>query len=94
MNEIEVYLTDDPLGLQGFHTIQATENFMPYMEPYWPVAHIIGYEHTFINMMRDLFVAIGKGEQFTPDFEDGYRNQVVLAAVEESAASRQWVKCE
>ncbi len=94
MNEIEVYLTDDPQGLQGFHTIQATESFMPYMEAYWPVAHIIGYEHTFINMMKDLMVAIGKGEQFTPDFEDGFRNQAVLEAVEKSCASRQWVTPE
>jgi len=94
MNEIEVYLTDDPQGLQGFHTIQATESFMPYMEAYWPVAHIIGYEHTFINMMKDLMVAIGRGEQFTPDFEDGFRNQAVLEAVEKSCASRQWVTPE
>jgi predicted dehydrogenase len=90
MNEIEIYLNDDPQGLQGFHTIQATENFMPYMEGYWPVAHIIGYEHTFINMMKDLFQAIGKGEQFTPDFEDGLKNQAVLEAVEKSVQSRQW----
>ncbi len=90
MNEIEIYLTDDPQGLQGFHTIQATENFMPYMEGYWPVAHIIGYEHTFINMMKDLFQAIGKGEQFTPDFEDGLKNQAVLEAVDKSVVSRQW----
>ena len=90
MNEIEIYLTDDPQGLQGFHTIQATENFMPYMEGYWPVAHIIGYEHTFINMMADLFKAIGKGEQFTPDFEDGLKNQAVLEAVDTSVVSRQW----
>jgi predicted dehydrogenase len=90
MNEIEIYLNDDPQGLQGFHTIQATENFMPYMEGYWPVAHIIGYEHTFINMMKDLFQAIGKGEQFTPDFEDGLKNQAVLEAVDRSVQSRQW----
>ncbi|MCW3099230.1 MAG: putative dehydrogenase [Chthonomonadaceae bacterium] len=90
MNEIEIYLNDDPQGLQGFHTIQATENFMPYMEGYWPVAHIIGYEHTFINMMKDLFQAIGKGEQFTPDFEDGLKNQAVLEAVDKSVQSRQW----
>ena len=72
--------------------VQATESFLPYMEVYWPVAHIIGYEHTFVNMMRDLFVAIGKGESFTPDFLDGYRNQAVLDAVEKSCASRQWTK--
>jgi len=39
MNEFEIYLTDDPQGVQGFHLVQATENFMPYMEAYWPVAH-------------------------------------------------------
>ena len=90
MNEIEIYLADDLQGLQGFRTIQATESFMPYMEAYWPVAHIIGYEHTFVNMMKDLFDAIGKGEQFTPDFHDGLKNQAVLDAVEKSATSRQW----
>jgi predicted dehydrogenase len=94
MNEIEIYLTDDPHNLQGFHTIQATESDMPYMSAYWPVAHIIGYEHTFVNMMKDLFDAIGKGEPFTPDFQDGLRNQAVLAAVDQSVASRAWTPVE
>ncbi len=92
LNEIEIYLEDDPIGLQGFHTIQATEGVHPYMEAYWPVAHIIGYEHTFLNMMKDLFDAIGKGTQFSPDFQDGLKNQAVLDAVERSAESRQWEK--
>jgi predicted dehydrogenase len=92
MNEIEIYLADDPQGFQGFHTVQATESFMPYMAPYWPVAHIIGYEHTFVNMVKDFLTAIADGRQFTPDFLDGYRNQAVLDAVEKSAASRQWTQ--
>ncbi len=94
MNEIEIYLTSDPPGLQGFHNIQATESTHPYVSAYWPVAHILGYEHTFVNMMKDLFDAIARGEQFTPDFGDGYRNQAVLDAVEKSAASRQWTAVE
>ncbi len=91
MNELEVYVTDDPQGLQGFHTIQATESFMPYMSAYWPVAHIIGYEHTFINLVKDFLEAVGNDTPFNPDFYDGYQNQKVLAAVEQSANSRQWV---
>lgn len=91
MNELEVYITDDPQGLQGFHTIQATESFMPYMDAYWPVAHIIGYEHTFINLVKDFLEAVGNNTPFNPDFYDGYQNQAVLAAVEQSANSRQWV---
>lgn len=94
MNELEVYITDDPEGLQGFHLIQATEGFMPYMSAYWPVAHIIGYEHTFVNMMYDLFKAISKNEPFSPDFLDGYRNQAVLDAVEQSVEKKQWVTPE
>ena len=94
MNEIEIYLTDDPQGLQGFHTIQATESFMPYMDAYWPVAHIIGYEHTFINMMKDLFDAIGKGTAVHARLRGRYRNQAVLDAVEKSAASKQWTNPE
>ncbi len=91
LNEIEIYLTDAPQHQQGFVTLPATESFLPYMDAYWPVAHIIGYEHTFVNMMKELLTAIGEGRPFTPDFEDGYRNQAVLDAVEQSAASRQWV---
>ena len=90
MNEIEVYITDDAEGLHGFHTIQATESFMPYMEAYWPVAHILGYEHTFVNMIRDFLVAIGNNEPFTPDFLDGLKNQAVLEAVDTSVESRRW----
>ncbi len=91
MNEMEVYVTDDPEGLQGFHTIQATESFMPYMSAYWPVAHIIGYEHTFVNLVKDFLESVANNTPFNPDFYDGYQNQAVLAAVEDSAKSRQWV---
>jgi predicted dehydrogenase len=94
LNEIEIFLTDAPQELQGFVTLQATESFFPYMEAYWPVAHILGYEHTFVNMIKALMDAIGNGTPFTPDFQDGYRNQAVLDAVEKSAASRQWTNPE
>lgn len=94
MNEFEIYLTDDPQGVQGFHLVQSTESFMPYMHAYWPVAHIIGYEHTFINLVHDFLQAIAQGKPFTPNFEDGYRNQAVLDAVERSCHTRQWTKPE
>jgi predicted dehydrogenase len=92
MNELEIYVSEDPEGLQGFHLVQATESFMPYMEAYWPAAHIIGYEHTFVNMMKDFLEAVGKGERFSPDFEDGFRNQAVLDAVDRSIESGQWTQ--
>ncbi|MDE2127379.1 MAG: Gfo/Idh/MocA family oxidoreductase [Armatimonadetes bacterium] len=94
MNEFELYLADDPQGTQGFHLVQATESFMPYMQAYWPVSHILGYEHTFVNMMKDFVDAVASGGRFSPDFQDGYRNQAVLAAVDASCASRQWEQVE
>ena len=91
MNELEYYDNEDPAGLQGFRTIQATEAVHPYAGQYWPVGHIIGYEHTFINLVADALVAMHEGRPISPSMEDGYENQRVLDAVERSHESRGWV---
>lgn len=90
MNELEVYLTDDEEGLQGFRTINVTEPSHPYTANWWPAGHIIGYEHTFTHAIKDLLDGIASGQNPHPDFEDGFRNQAVLDAVERSASVRQW----
>lgn len=81
---------DEP-GLQGYRTISCTEEMHPYASAYWPAAHIIGYEHTFINLAVELLNGIDKGYSPSPNFMDGVKNQAVLEAVEQSASSRQWV---
>ena len=53
MNELEYYDCADPSDRVGFRLIQATADDHPFMATeagprFWPVAHIIGYEHTFI----------------------------------------------
>jgi len=92
MNELEFFNNEDPEGEQGFRVIQATESVHPYAGQYWPVAHIIGYEHTFINLLADAFTNLAEGKRIEPDFVDGYENQRVLDAVEQSHESRTWVK--
>ena len=88
MNELELYLDE---GLEsGFRTIQVTGKGYPYMEGWWPRGHIIGYEHTFTHTVLDLLKAVAAEELPTPNFEDGVRNQLVLDAVERSAASGCW----
>ncbi|WDL97900.1 Gfo/Idh/MocA family protein [Alicyclobacillus sp. ALC3] len=94
MNVLEVYFTDDESGLQGFRRINCTERDHPYAGAYWPPGHIIGYEHTFINLVSEFLDAIAKGESPHPNFGDGLRNQQVLAAVERSAASGSWETVE
>jgi predicted dehydrogenase len=91
MNELEYYDDADASGTKGFRLIQASSGEHPYAGHYWPVAHIIGYEHTFINLLADAFTNMAEGNPISPDFTDGYENQRVLDAVERSHESRAWV---
>jgi predicted dehydrogenase len=91
MNELEVFFTSDPGPTQGFRTILATEPaHHPYVHAWWPPGHIIGYEHTFTHTVYDLLQGMARGRSPKPDFEDGVRNQRVLAAWEKAARSRRW----
>lgn len=92
MNELEYYDNNDPETTHGFTLIQATEASHPYAGHYWPTGHIIGYEHTFINLIADAMNAIHEERPISPNFVDGYENQRVLDAVERSHESRSWVK--
>ena len=92
MNELQVYLEDDEPDVKGFRTVLVTEPDHPYMEGWWPPGHIIGYEHTFVHTIKDLLDGIGAGQSPAPTFEDGYRCQAVLEAVERSVESRSWTE--
>ncbi len=91
MNELAFFDNNESELTHGFRTIQATEASHPYAGHYWPVGHIIGYEHTFINLIADALTAIHEGRPISPSFEDGWRNQIVLDAVERSHNLRGWV---
>ena len=92
MNELQFYSEGDDEGTKGFRTIQVTEGSHPYAGHYWPVGHIIGYEHTFVNLLADALTALAEGRPISPDIEDGLQNQRVLDAVERSSDAREWVK--
>jgi len=93
MNELQFYSGADSEGRQGFRLIQVTEPSHPFIHGYWPPGHIIGYEHSFINTVRDFIDAIGSGKRTVrPNFEDGLRVQKVLDAVEKSSRGRRWIK--
>ncbi len=94
MNELQVYFEDDPPEASGFRTILVTEPEHPYMEGWWPPGHIIGYEHTFVHTVKDLLGGIAVGGSPAPTFEDGYRTQAVLDAVEQSVEGRMWTRPE
>ncbi|AGZ39933.1 Gfo/Idh/MocA family protein [Actinoplanes friuliensis] len=94
MNELEFYDATLPTTEQGFSRILVTEPEHPYLAAWWPPGHPIGYEHSFTHEMRDLIAAIAAGEDPTPSFADALQVQLVLDAVERSAAASAWVDVE
>ena len=93
MNRLKFFNGDDPKDRQGFRDILVTERgAQPYLANWWPPGHIIGYEHTFIHTIADFVNACAEGKPVQPTFEDGLKNQRVLAAVEESNRKGRWVK--
>lgn len=94
LNNLELYLASDDEGMQGFRTINCTEEVHPYAGAYWPAAHIIGYEHTFINLIVELMKGIEQGESPSPNFKDGHINQAIMEAVVNSSENRTWEKVD
>jgi len=66
----------------------------PYAAAWWPDAHVLGYEHGFVNMAADIVRAVAgrKPEVPLPDFEDAYQTQRVLEAALVAARERRAVK--
>ena len=94
LNRLKFYNVDDPKDRQGFRDILVTQRdgVQPYVSNWWPPGHIIGYEHTFVHTVADFVNACVDGKAVHPTFEDGLKNQRVLAAVEESSNKGRWVK--
>jgi predicted dehydrogenase len=91
LNELQVYFTSDDKSVQGFHDVMVTEPHHPYFKAWWPAGHLIGYEHTFTHTVYDLLQAIAADKMPSPNFEDGVKNQRVLAAMEKAAETKRWV---
>lgn len=79
----------DP-SLLGFTEISVTENQHPYVAPWWPHGHNIGWEHCQIIEKFHFLDAVAHGEEMSPynaTFEDGYRVAVIIDAMRKSSHS-------
>jgi predicted dehydrogenase len=91
MNHLSFYDATLPRKQQGWTQIMVTHGGdHPYAANWWPDAHVIGYEHGFINQAADMFMALGGKDPVVPlpDFEDAYKTQQVLEAAMISAEQR------
>lgn len=97
MNELEFYDATLPRAVQGWTTIMCTHGAdHPYVANWWPDAHLIGYEHGFVNQAYDICRVLAGQEPVVPipDFNDAYQTQRVLEAALRSAAERRAVSMD
>jgi len=97
MNQLEFYDATVRRAVQGWTTIMCTHGAdHPYVGNWWPDAHLIGYEHGFVNQAYDICRVLGGQEPVVPipDFQNAYETQCVLEAALISAAERRPVKVD
>jgi predicted dehydrogenase len=97
MNWLEFYDATLPRKQQGWTKIMVTHGGdHPYADHWWPDAHIIGYEHGFINQVADMMNVLGGEKPVVPlpDIEDAYKTQQVLEASAIAAEQRRPVRLE
>lgn len=95
MNHLEYLDNTGDAATRGWTRIMCTSaGNHPYVDAWWPDAHILGYEHSFVNQAADMMRVLG-GEQPVvpiPDFADAYETQRVLEAALLSAKNRTAIK--
>lgn len=95
MNLLYYYDAREEKKTAGWRRIMCTSSGdHPYAGAWWPDAHIIGYEHTFVNMVADMMAVLAGEEPIVPlpDFADAYETQRVLEAAMLAAKHRAAVK--
>ena len=95
MNELQWWDNTLDSSLRGWSRIMCTNaGDHPYVDAYWPPAHLIGYEHGFVSQAADIIRMIAGRKPVVPmpDFEDAYQTQRVLHAAILSARERRAVR--
>jgi predicted dehydrogenase len=82
-------------SLLGFSEISVTDSNHPYVAPWWPQGHNLGWEHAHIIEKFHFLEAVANGKPLSPyqaTFEDGYRAAVIIAAMRQSSRSGQRIE--
>ena len=92
MNEVKLYLADDPADRQGFRTI-LTGPAHPHYASYFPIPGMgLGYNDQKVIEAHELIEAIAEDGPLYPDFRAGWKTCRVVDAVLRSAEERRWVR--
>jgi len=75
---------------EGFSEIIVNEAHHPLIESWWPSGHVLGWEHSHINMLAHFFEAVVSGGDVGPSaatFADGAAASRVAEAIKQASAS-------
>lgn len=89
MNELRVYRTTATES--GFRTILAGPEHADYANFCPAPGHGLGFNDLKVIEIRNLLAGIANDEAIYPDFEEGWRVQAVIDAIEESDRERRWI---
>lgn len=84
-------------SLLGFTEISVTESEHPYVGPWWPSGHNLGWEHCQIIEKFVFLDAVANGKPMNPctaTFEDGYRVAVIIDAMRRSSRSGERIELD
>ena len=76
--------------LLGFTEVSVTDSLHPYVAPWWPPGHNLGWEHCHIIDKFHFLDAVASGKPMSPylaTFADGYRVSVIIDAMRRSSGS-------
>jgi predicted dehydrogenase len=82
-------------NMLGFTEISVTEASHPYVGPWWPQGHNIGWEHGHIIEKFHFLDAVANNKPLSPHqatFEDGYRVAAIIDAMRRSSRTGQRVE--
>jgi predicted dehydrogenase len=91
LNYLHFYDNTLPRQVRGWQRIPASvPGVHPYADHWWPTAHPLGYEHTFINQTYDILQAIAGKKPTVPlaDFDEAWKTQQVLYASMQAAKEK------
>jgi predicted dehydrogenase len=84
------YFDRDGSSVNGFRQEIVCESHHPLAARWWPTGHVLGWEHSHINMLGEFLAAVSSGQD-TPahaaTFDDGARAAEVADAMTKSAES-------
>jgi predicted dehydrogenase len=93
LNDLRVHRRGSGGRTEGFTEVIVTEADHELVGPWWPSAHILGWEHGHANMLSHFLQAVVDGGEVGPEaatFADGLQAARVADAVTRSAEGGAW----